>query len=41
MDNNDKSITFINKMYDKLGYFDLYGNSVIIFIVMTLAIAVH
>jgi hypothetical protein len=36
MDNNDKSITFINKLYDKLGYYDLYGNSVIIFIVITL-----
>jgi hypothetical protein len=36
MDNNDKSITFINKLYDKLGYYDLYGNSVIIFIAMTL-----
>lgn len=37
-DNNNKSITFINKLYDKLGYYDLYGNSVIIFILMTLFI---
>ena len=27
---------FINDTYDKLSYFDLYGNSVIIFILMTL-----
>jgi len=27
---------FINNIYDKLSYFDLYGNSVIIFIFMTL-----
>ena len=43
MDNNikqqtniDKTIFFINETYDKLSYFDLYGNSVIIFIFMTL-----
>jgi len=38
--NNDKKIkdtfNFINETYDKLSYFDLYGNSVIIFIFVTL-----
>lgn len=38
--NNNKNITdtvfFINETYDKLSYFDLYGNSVIIFIFVTL-----
>ena len=34
-DINDTRV-FINKIYDKLSYFDLYGNSVIIFILMTL-----
>ena len=40
--NNIKNINindtrlFVNKIYDKLSYFDLYGNSVIIFIFMTL-----
>lgn len=45
MDNNIKqsnklnindTAEFINNTYDKLSYFDLYGNSVIIFIFMTL-----
>ena len=42
MNNNIKDINindtrvFVNKMYDKLSYFDIYGNSVIIFILMTL-----
>ena len=31
-----KTIFFINETYDNLSYFDLYGNSVIIFIFMTL-----
>jgi hypothetical protein len=38
--NNDKKIkdtfNFINETYDKLSYFDLYGNSVIIFILVTI-----
>ena len=34
--NLDKTIIFINETYDKLSYFDLYGNSVIIFILVTL-----
>lgn len=38
--NNEKNISdtflFINDTYDKLSYFDLYGNSVIIFILITL-----
>ena len=39
MDNNINMKTtskFINKTYDSLSYFDLYGNSVIIFMFMTL-----
>ena len=39
MDDNitiDKTLQFVNKTYDNLSYFDLYGNSVIIFILMTL-----
>jgi hypothetical protein len=42
MSNNIKDINindtrvFVNKIYDKLSYFDIYGNSVIIFILMTL-----
>jgi len=41
MDNNndiniDKTSEFINKTYENLSYFDLYGNSVIIFIFITL-----
>ena len=42
MDNNinqsniNKTANFINNTYDPLSYFDLYGNSVIIFIFMTL-----
>jgi hypothetical protein len=35
-ENTEKSVKFVNKLYDKLGYFDLYGNSVIIFIFVTL-----
>lgn len=42
--NNDKKIkdtfNFINETYDKLSYFDLYGNSVIIFILITLFVFV-
>ena len=38
--NNIKNINdtrlFVNEIYDKLSYFDLYGNSVIIFILITL-----
>jgi hypothetical protein len=34
--NMNKTFLFINETYDKLSYFDLYGNSVIIFIFMTL-----
>ena len=41
MNNNNNApindtIQFVNKIYDNLSYFDLYGNSVIIFILMTL-----
>lgn len=39
MSNNTEHINtldFINETYDKLTYFDLYGNSVVIFIFMTL-----
>lgn len=32
----DDTIKFINDTYDKLSYFDLYGNSVILFIFITL-----
>jgi hypothetical protein len=34
--NMNKTMNFINETYDKLSYFDLYGNSVIIFIFATL-----
>ncbi len=34
--NINKTVFFINETYDKLSYFDLYGNSVIIFIFITL-----
>lgn len=34
--NMKQSLSFINDTYDKLSYFDLYGNSVIIFIFITL-----
>jgi hypothetical protein len=34
--NINKTFVFINETYDKLSYFDLYGNSVIIFIFLTL-----
>ena len=44
INNTNKSIEntlfFINETYDKLSYFDLYGNSVIIFIFMTLFVFV-
>lgn len=40
MNNNDATINetvqFVNKIYDNLSYFDLYGNSVILFMLMTL-----
>ena len=32
----EDTVQFVNKIYDNLSYFDLYGNSVIIFILMTL-----
>ena len=35
-DNITETLHFINNTYDKLSYFDLYGNSVIIFIFITL-----
>lgn len=34
--NMNTSFDFINKTYDNLSYFDLYGNSVFLFILMTL-----
>lgn len=34
--NMEKTLFFINETYDKLSYFDLYGNSVLIFIFLTL-----
>jgi len=34
--NKDTPSKFINKIYDKLSFFDLYGNNVIIFILITL-----
>jgi hypothetical protein len=34
--NMNNTLFFINETYDKLSYFDLYGNSVIIFIFITL-----
>jgi hypothetical protein len=43
MDNNsniNNTIQFINTTYDKLSYFDLYGNSVMIFIFITLLVFV-
>jgi hypothetical protein len=36
MDNITNTTKFINDTYDKLSYFDLYGNSVIIFLLITL-----
>ena len=39
MNNNEhieKTVSFINKIYDGLSYFDLYGTSVIIFVFLTL-----
>lgn len=36
VNNLNSTSNFINETYDKLSYFDLYGNSVIIFIFMTL-----
>jgi hypothetical protein len=36
----NKTLHFINDTYDKLSYFDLYGNSVIIFIFITLFVFV-
>lgn len=40
MDNDtikmDETLRFVNDIYDNLSYFDLYGNSVFIFILMTL-----
>lgn len=35
-DTLDKSMTFINHLYDNVGYYDVYGNSVIIFTLITL-----
>ena len=35
-DNMDTTLKFINNTYDKLSYFDMYGNSVFIFILITL-----
>lgn len=32
----DDTVKFVNNTYDNLSYFDLYGNSVIVFILMTL-----
>lgn len=32
----DNTVQFVNNIYDNLSYFDLYGNSVFIFILMTL-----
>ena len=39
INNMDITSNFINDTYDKLSYFDLYGNSVIIFIFMTLFVS--
>jgi hypothetical protein len=36
----DSTINFINNTYDKLSYLDLYGNSVLLFIFMTLFVFV-
>ena len=36
MNSMDTTSQFINKTYDTLSYFDLYGNSVIGFILITL-----
>lgn len=36
--NINNTVLFINDTYDKLTYFDLYGNSVIIFILITLVV---
>jgi len=38
--NIDKTTNFINDTYDKLSYLDLYGNSVLIFIFITLIVFV-
>ena len=35
-DNMKTTINFINNTYDKLSYFDMYGNSVFIFILITI-----
>lgn len=37
-DNINNTVSFINNTYDNLSYFDLYGNSVIIFIFITLLV---
>ena len=40
MDNMQQSIDTVNKVYNKAGYFDLYGGSVVfcIFLILSLAI---
>jgi hypothetical protein len=38
--NIDNTLDFINKTYDNLSYFDMYGNSVIMFIFITLFVFV-
>ena len=38
--NINATLLLINETYDKLTYFDLYGNSVILFIFMTLFVFV-
>jgi hypothetical protein len=37
-DNMETTLKFINNTYDKLSYFDMYGNSVFIFIFVTLLV---
>ena len=36
IDNIEKTLLFINETYDNLSFFDLYGNSVMLFIFFTL-----
>ena len=36
--NLNKSINVINKVYDNLNFYDIYGNSIIIFLILTIIV---
>ena len=38
MDNNNSGLENIKKMYEKVGYFDQYGGSVILFILVSIVL---